>query len=308
MADSEHLELIIRRFIEFERGIRFQVDRIREARLKSFHEKEVKNILVSALNDMKEKIVRVRRDIEEGLSSDMAEYLSTIYRGNLDILFYYIDNILYEEASQDIYNFLDIYLRKADLNDIAMVVVKGHMISCSPLNDYLEKNLQIQLPENAPRVWIITLPVRCELNPFEWPIILHEIGHIIEIEKYNSTKSLVKFVGYNIREDAAKLTNQKLFTTVEATRENCELKEGEFFWFDVVGSSVYDDELLLGVVDEIERIGVVDYLIVKTSEELVLKELPKKFYIPYIDVYIKSFDKDGKKIVTEGGLSLLEAS
>jgi len=133
-------------------------------------------------------------------------------------------------------------------------------------------------------------------------------GDSVEIQQYNSTKSLVKFVGYNIREDASKLTNQKLFTTVEATRENCELKEGEFFWFDVVGSSVYDDELLLGVVDEIERIGAVDYLVVKTSEELVSKELPKKFYIPYIDVYVKSFDKDSKKIVTEGGLSLLEAS
>jgi 16S rRNA processing protein RimM len=133
-------------------------------------------------------------------------------------------------------------------------------------------------------------------------------GTKVEIEKYNSAKSLVKFVGYNIREDAQKLTNQKLFTTVEETRENCQLDEGEFYWFDVVGSTVYDGDQLLGLVDEIERIGSVDYLIVKSSQELVEKELPKKFYIPYIDVYIKSFDSQNKEIQTEGGLLLLEAS
>jgi 16S rRNA processing protein RimM len=133
-------------------------------------------------------------------------------------------------------------------------------------------------------------------------------GDVIEIENYNSAKSLVKFAGYNIREDAQKLTNQKLFTTVEETRESCQLKEGEFFWFDVIGSTVYDNDTLLGIVDEIERIGVVDYLIVKTSKELLEKELTKKFYIPYIDIYIKSFDKESKTIETEGGLLLLEAS
>jgi 16S rRNA processing protein RimM len=133
-------------------------------------------------------------------------------------------------------------------------------------------------------------------------------GNSVEIEEYNHAKSLVKFVGFNVREDAQKLTNQKLFTTVEATRKNCSLEEGQFFWFDVVGSSVYDGVQCLGTVDEIERIGNVDYLVVKTSEELVEKEYSKKFYIPYIDQYIKHFDSKNKKIETEGGLLLLEAS
>jgi 16S rRNA processing protein RimM len=133
-------------------------------------------------------------------------------------------------------------------------------------------------------------------------------GKTIEIENYNSTKSQVKFVGYNIREDAQKLTNQKLFTSVDATREVCSLEEGEFFWFDVVGSSVFDDGKLLGMVDEIERISAVDYLIVKTDAKLVEKELSSKFYIPYIKEYVLSFDKDKKEIQTQGGLDLLEAS
>jgi 16S rRNA processing protein RimM len=133
-------------------------------------------------------------------------------------------------------------------------------------------------------------------------------GNHVEIESYNPNKSLVKFVGFNVREDAQKLTNQKLFTTVEATRELCSLEEGEFFWFDVTGSKVYDDDLYLGVVSEIERIASVDYLIVKTSKALVEKELSNKFYIPYIDEYIHEFDKDNKIVKTKGGYLLLEAS
>ncbi len=133
-------------------------------------------------------------------------------------------------------------------------------------------------------------------------------GSTIEIENYNHSKSMVKFIGFNIREDAQKLTNQKLFTTVEATRENCSLKEGQFYWFDMVGSLVYDSDTCLGIVDEIERIGAVDYLVIKTAEDLVEKEHSTKFYIPYIDEYIKHFDSENKKIETEGGLLLLEAS
>jgi 16S rRNA processing protein RimM len=133
-------------------------------------------------------------------------------------------------------------------------------------------------------------------------------GNQIEIQSYNSSKSLIKFVGYNTREDAQKLTNQKLFTSIKETIENCTLKDGEFFWFDMVGSKVLDGELYLGDVFEIERIGVVDYLVVKTSDLLVQKELSNSFYIPYIDEYIFKFDKDAKVILTKSALALLEAS
>ncbi len=133
-------------------------------------------------------------------------------------------------------------------------------------------------------------------------------GNQVEIESYNKDKSLIKFVGYNTREDAQKLTNQKLFTSIKETIENCTLEDGEFFWFDMIGSKVLDDELYLGDVFEIERIGVLDYLVVKTSDLLVQKELSSSFYIPYIDEYILNFDKDAKVILTKSALALLEAS
>lgn len=128
------------------------------------------------------------------------------------------------------------------------------------------------------------------------------------IETFIENRSLVKFIGYSTREDAKRLTNQQLFTTKEKTRENCALDEGEFYWFDVVGAKVYDGEIYLGDILEIERIGTVDYLIVKTSKELVEKDLNSKFYIPYIDNYIKTFNLQDKKVETKDAILLLETS
>ncbi len=130
----------------------------------------------------------------------------------------------------------------------------------------------------------------------------------VTIETFIENRSLVKFIGYSTREDAKRLTNQQLFTTKEKTRENCTLDEGEFYWFDVVGAKVYDREIYLGDILEIERIGTVDYLIVKTSKELVEKDLNSKFYIPYIDNYIKTFNLQDKKVETKDAILLLETS
>jgi len=69
-----------------------------------------------------------------------------------------------------------------------------------------------------------------------------------------------------------------------------------------------DDGEVLGEVKDIERIAEADYLSVKTATKFVGLDLPRKFLIPYVDRYVKEFDKDAKKIITMDALGLLEAS
>lgn len=135
-----------------------------------------------------------------------------------------------------------------------------------------------------------------------------ENGITITLQSYNPDRNLVHIVGYDSPEAAKTLTNSKLFTTHELTRERCKLGENEFFWFDFPGLSVFDGEMLLGSVIEIERIGVQDYLSVKTNDVLVQKGLPETFLIPYVDHYVSNVDMKMKKVVVLGGLDLLEAS
>ena len=130
----------------------------------------------------------------------------------------------------------------------------------------------------------------------------------LEIEMYNPERDLVKFKGVDSVEDAKKLTNVDLFTTEEKTRQDIKLDEGQYFWFDIVESSVYEGNLLLGKVTDIERLGVTDYLNLKTDADLVSKKMPNSFLIPYLDNFVLEVDTKAKIIKVQGGFDILEAS
>ncbi len=133
-------------------------------------------------------------------------------------------------------------------------------------------------------------------------------GEEVKIESYNPNRSLVKFYNFNVREDASRLTNQKLFTTIAESRKNCVLGKKEFFWFDIIGLDVIDEDQNLGKVKDIERIANSDYLLIETSKKLVEDGLPKRFYIPYIDRYVVEVVLDNKIIKTIDAYGLLESS
>ncbi|MDR1284890.1 MAG: ribosome maturation factor RimM [Campylobacteraceae bacterium] len=128
----------------------------------------------------------------------------------------------------------------------------------------------------------------------------------LEIAELDKEKSLVRFVGMNDRDAAFKLTNKILKTTREATRDSCKLEKDEFFWFDIIGCKIVENEQTLGVVDDIERISSQDYLHVKTDEKFIKEGSQKEFLIPYIDKFILHVDIDIQKIVTKDVVYFLE--
>jgi 16S rRNA processing protein RimM len=71
---------------------------------------------------------------------------------------------------------------------------------------------------------------------------------------------------------------------------------------------VFEEEMPLGTVVEVERILDNDYLKIKTDEALVEKKLPKTFLIPYLDNFVKEVDVENKTIHVSGAYDILEAS
>lgn len=128
------------------------------------------------------------------------------------------------------------------------------------------------------------------------------------VDSYNENRGLIKFEGVNSREDAKKMTNLELYTTQDATKEEIPLNEGEFFWFDIIDCSVYEEGMLLGKVTSVERLEPTDYLMIQTDTLLVEKGNAKSFMIPYIDHFIIKTDIADKRIDVQGGLDILEAS
>ena len=130
----------------------------------------------------------------------------------------------------------------------------------------------------------------------------------VKIERINLAKGTIKLVGINTPEEAKKYTNAYLYTDEQKTKEQIELKEDEYFWFDIIGLKLYENGELLGKVIDIERLPAADYLVVATDEALQKQNLPKRFLVPYLDKFIKSVDLQKRAIQADGAKEILEAS
>jgi 16S rRNA processing protein RimM len=134
-------------------------------------------------------------------------------------------------------------------------------------------------------------------------------GLTLVVKSYNESRDLIKFENISTVDDAKKLINQQIFTTIEQTRIACALKENEFFWFDLMECKIVDDNsMILGVVKDIQRLPSSDYFEVETTKELQEQGLPKLFLIPYIELYVLRIDVTLKTIFTKDCFSILENS
>lgn len=130
----------------------------------------------------------------------------------------------------------------------------------------------------------------------------------LTISDINPKRGTVRFVGYESIDAAKKLTNVKIFANETDTRQNCDLQEGEHFWFDIIGCTVKQDDEILGEVTDIQRMADTDYLAIQTEANLVEAGLAKNFLLPYIERYIIKADIDEKMIYTKDAKDILEAS
>jgi 16S rRNA processing protein RimM len=131
---------------------------------------------------------------------------------------------------------------------------------------------------------------------------------IVTIEYYNKKRSVVKFKDYDDCDSSRRLINKELFTDAHTTREKCNLSKSQYFWFDIIGSTIIEDGKVLGVVNDISRLPISDYLEIRTSKELLKKDLPKIFMIPYLDNYIQNVDINEKVITVTKSFEILENS
>ena len=130
----------------------------------------------------------------------------------------------------------------------------------------------------------------------------------LTIADINFTRGIIRFTGHESIDSAKKLTNVKIFADITQTKENCDLQEGQHFWFDIIGCSVKQDDDVLGVVEDVQRMADTDYLAIKTDTLLVESGAAKSFLVPYIDRYVIKADMEEKIVFVKDAKDILEAS
>jgi len=130
----------------------------------------------------------------------------------------------------------------------------------------------------------------------------------LTIADINFTRGTIKFRGFESIDSAKKLTNTKIFANEAQTKENCDLKEGQYFWFDIIGCTLMQEKIVLGMVTEIQRMGDTDYLVIDTDKAFIGAGLSKNFLLPYIEHYVIDVDIKEKIVYTKDAKDILEAS
>jgi len=128
------------------------------------------------------------------------------------------------------------------------------------------------------------------------------------IESFNTKNNVVKFIDIDTVELAKKLTNRELFVSQEDTKQMCKLQKKQFFWFDIINCVVIENEKELGVVSDVQRMPLSDYLEIKTTKTLQDQKYSNQFLLPYIDDFIIDVDIENKIIVVKNAIEILEAS
>jgi len=126
------------------------------------------------------------------------------------------------------------------------------------------------------------------------------------IETISDDKSEVKFSGVDSREEASKLTNLILHAQKDESEKECELGDDEYFWYDIVGLSVYENDIELGFVKEIERYPLEDHLLIITSSEIEKNKKIKRFLLPYNKKTILDVDLENNRIIVKGALEIID--
>ena len=86
------------------------------------------------------------------------------------------------------------------------------------------------------------------------------------------------------------------------------MQKGEFFYFDIIGLEIHEDGAILGRVKDISQIGSSYLFEVETDKGLISQALPKEFFIPYVDAYVKEISLNERKIFTQNARAILENS
>lgn len=133
-------------------------------------------------------------------------------------------------------------------------------------------------------------------------------GEILEILNFNKTTSSVIFKGYEDVDLANTLVNEYLYATISQTKAHCKLQKDEYFYFDILGCEICENDEILGTVEDISESGTNYLFYVKTATNLAQNGLPKEFFVPYIDEYVEKISISEKKIYTKNAKAILENS
>jgi 16S rRNA processing protein RimM len=125
-------------------------------------------------------------------------------------------------------------------------------------------------------------------------------GQELQVENLRGhySKRIVKFKGFNSIESVQELSGDSLYIRREDFKA---LPEGEYYWFEIEGLNVYDEEGgYYGQVVEIMKTG--------SNDVYVVQDADKEILLPMIDSVVKVIDLEQGKLIFKNVEGLIEGT
>lgn len=152
----------------------------------------------------------------------------------------------------------------------------GEVIKTHGLNGEVSIGLDVDFPEDYKKLESVFLKRKGKLVPF-----------FISTIQVNGDKAFVKFEDIDSVDDAKLLVKSKILLPLNFLPK---LPKGEFYFHDLIGCEVFENNNLLGIVKDVYE-GANELMAVNSGEKEIL--------IPMIDNVLKAVDVENKKVEVE---------
>jgi len=176
-------------------------EEIKKEGIKGDTDDSLKRLLEGIIEKIDEQIEPVLQEIREIKKEDVKRERSDRVHRNLEGFLY--DVALIRTASLQIpielYYFTKAVLGQLGHKDVKVVFIPGASLGTTNLSDNLKNFFEFfedicnYIDSAFPFYWIILTPPSLTMKPLNWPLIAHEIGHILEIEKWQFVKKYYEY-------------------------------------------------------------------------------------------------------------------
>jgi hypothetical protein len=165
--------------------------------IKADTDDSLSTFLVGIVGKVEQHSDQLLAEIEEITNRDTKIERSDLIHRNLELLLFHIEVIRTSalHLPTELYWLTRTALRELGHEDIRVVLVPHDSLSTTNLSDGLKSILQFFddalkfVSDSFPFYWIVFVPPSFTRTPLNWPLIAHEIGHILEKQKWRAVGS-----------------------------------------------------------------------------------------------------------------------
>lgn len=176
-------------------------EQIKKEGIKGDTDNSLKRLLVGIVEKVEAQIEQILKEIAEVTKADIKIGRSDRLHRNLEQFLFQLDLIRTTtlQIPLELYYFTKATFRQLGHKDVKVVLIPGASLGATNLSEALTSlfvffdDVLTYINSVFPFYWLVLVPPSLVRTPLNWPLITHEIGHILERQKWNLVNAYYRY-------------------------------------------------------------------------------------------------------------------